>query len=316
MKIGKNDPRFLDIFLVLVVLVLMWIFVACQPVVDDVKGVGTTQMSSPSAITPISSKETVGTLVTPTVTVPNNISMVMPIPSLMPTLSLAEKRNVISELYETNGNCELPCWWGIVPGETEWQTAEHFLSTIAVEISTNAESETDPYYSTSVTVPVPEDLSEISLLKHTFIVEGGIIVEIKPEGPWGARKVDTVSEILSTYGRPPEVWLETWGYTFGSYYPFAVALSYPEQGILVIYFDQGKLKDGYVIGCLQERSGKLTLWSPKQEITFIESLGQQQDQYYKPLQEATEMDVEAFYQTYLDPDTETCITTPAELWMQ
>jgi hypothetical protein len=37
--------------------------------------------------------------------------------------------------------------------------------------------------------------------------------------------------------------------------------------------------------------------------------------YYKLLGKATEMEVETFYQTYLDPDTEICIETPAELWM-
>ncbi len=69
------------------------------------------------------------------------------IPSPMPTLSLEEKEIVTSELYKTNGNCELPCWWGIVPGETEWQTAKLLLNSVATELSTSAESEFDTYYS-------------------------------------------------------------------------------------------------------------------------------------------------------------------------
>jgi hypothetical protein len=36
---------------------------------------------------------------------------------------------------------------------------------------------------------------------------------------------------------------------------------------------------------------------------------------YRPLEEVAEMTVETFYQTYLDPDTETCIETPVELWL-
>lgn len=242
--------------------------------------------------------------------------VVTPVPSPQPTLSLAEKEALALEYYMTNGNCELPCWWGIVPGETEWQTAEHFFSTIAVKITSNAESETDSYYSTSITVPVPEDLSEINLLIHTFIVEDGVIVEIKPEGPWGDRKVDTVSEILSAYGRPTEVWLDTVGYTFGSYYPFGIALFYPEKGILARYWDEADLINDYLIGCPQVDSATLELWSPKWNLSFEETLSRQQGiQYYKPLSEVTGMDVETFYQTYLDPDTETCIETPAELWM-
>ena len=251
---------------------------------------------------------------------PNTINTLLtatPIPSPIPTLSLAEKEAIASELYSTNANCALPCWWGIVPGETDWQTAKHFFTTIATEISTSAESETDPQYSASVDIPVPEDLSEIGFLRHTFIIKDGIIVEIKLESPWGDRKINTISEILTAHGRPTEIWVDTWGYTFGNdYYPFRVVLFYSHQGILVKFFDEAELTNDYLIGCPQNHSGKLILWSLELGLTFSEALGRQQGpQYYKPLEEVTEMDVETFYQTYLDPNTETCITTPAELWL-
>ncbi len=239
------------------------------------------------------------------------------LPSPIPTLSLTEKKAATEVLYLTNANCELPCWWGIVPGETDWQTAKHSLSTIATMITTGTQSEFDPVFVVEVDIPVPEYLDETGNLRHQFVVRDGIIVKIRLDGPWGTTKIDTVSEILHNYGSPTEIWLETWGYTFGNnYYPFSVALFYPELGILVRYSDEdAKLVDGYVTGCPQNDSGTLWLWVPEHELTFIESLGKQQGQHYKPLEEVSEMDVEIFYQTYLDPDTETCIETPAELWM-
>lgn len=240
-----------------------------------------------------------------------------PLLSPIPTLTRAEKMVVTSELYVTNGNCKLPCWWGIVPGETDWQTANLFFSATATKISTSAESETDPYYSASVDIPVPDELSEFGLLRQYIIVRDGIIVEIKTERPWGARKIFTISEILNNYGPPTEVWLDTLGKNYGdNYFPFRVALFYPEQGFLVRYFDEAELANGYVTGCPQAHSAAFVLWPQDQVLTFTETLSEQEGvQYYKLLEEVTEVDVATFYQTYLDPATETCLTTPAELWM-
>lgn len=255
-------------------------------------------------------------MATPALSMPPMV--VTPVPSLQPPLTLAEKMSITSELYNTNANCELPCWWEIIPGKAEWGTTQLFLETFASEMYYLArESESDLDFIVEVDVPVPEDLSEINFLRHTFFVQNGIIVRIEPEGPWGTMKVDTLAELLDTYGRPTEVWLDTVGYTFGnSYYPFSIALFYPEKGILARYFDEADLTNEYLIGCPQGASATLVLWAPKRNLSFEETLSRQQGvQYYKPLTEVTGMDVETFYQTYLDPNTETCIETPAELWM-
>lgn len=280
MKIGRWKSR---LFHLCTLFVTLWVIAACQT-----KPLNTSALSTPTAV-----------------------------PSPMPTLTLTEKTAVTSELYNTNANCELPCWWGIVPGETDWDTAQLFLNTIASEMYFHESNVDSLDFNVEVDVPVPDDLSEIDFLRHTFIVKDGIIVKIEQERPRGIRRINTIAEILKNYGRPKEVWLDTVGYTFGdSYYPFRVALFYPEMGILIRYFDDAELFDDYLTGCPQRRSGKLTLWSPNLELSFMEALGSQQGaQYNKPLGEATEMDVETFYQTYLDPDTETCIETPVELWL-
>lgn len=40
-----------------------------------------------------------------------------------PTLTVVEESALLSELMTTNGGCELPCWWGITPGQTQVQQA-------------------------------------------------------------------------------------------------------------------------------------------------------------------------------------------------
>ncbi|MBW8012722.1 MAG: hypothetical protein FVQ83_16010 [Chloroflexi bacterium] len=44
-----------------------------------------------------------------------------------PTLSEEEIEQKLIQYYETNGNCELPCFWGIIPGETTLQEVENEL---------------------------------------------------------------------------------------------------------------------------------------------------------------------------------------------
>ena len=52
----------------------------------------------------------------------------------LPTLSAEAAHAKIKELLKTNGGCELPCWWGIIPGKTAWPEALHFLTPIIVEV--------------------------------------------------------------------------------------------------------------------------------------------------------------------------------------
>ncbi|MCP4538783.1 MAG: hypothetical protein GY832_16745 [Chloroflexi bacterium] len=33
-------------------------------------------------------------------------------------------------MLETNGGCDLPCWWGVTPGQSEWQTVMDLTETL------------------------------------------------------------------------------------------------------------------------------------------------------------------------------------------
>ena len=48
--------------------------------------------------------------------IPTRTPTATPLP--FPTLESAEMQSFIAEMLSTNGGCELPCWWGITPGET------------------------------------------------------------------------------------------------------------------------------------------------------------------------------------------------------
>lgn len=143
MKTGRSKSKFSHSNIVLVFSLM--VLAACQFEGAANETVVVTQSVPAVAIgtSPSTTEEVVTLTVTHQPTVSSMSSTVTPATSPIPTLSLAEKETIALEYYMTNGNCELPCWWGIVPGEAEWQSVKSFFSTIATEITTSAESETD-----------------------------------------------------------------------------------------------------------------------------------------------------------------------------
>ena len=321
MQINQKEEPFVHLSIFATFLLLL--FTACQ---------SNSASITPDIITqtvPTTSDETVlsDTTMKPVTTITHESfetpapPPITPMPSPIPTLSLTDKKMITSEFYEANGNCELPCWWGIIPGKTDWQEAELLLNSVAIELYTSAESEFDDRYSVGVDLPVSVDLSSRELLIQYYWIVNGKVMLIESEAPRPSSKIYTVSKILNMYGRPKEVQIETYAYSHGEINTFSIALFYPDKGILVRYGALANFLDDYVSGCVGSGTGSVVVWSPEQNLSFAEALngtrglGTFGEQYYKSLEEATEMDIETFYQTYLDPDTETCIETPAELWM-
>jgi hypothetical protein len=45
-------------------------------------------------------------------------------PTSVPTLSVEQRKTMVSNNLLEDTSCNLPCWWGIMPGTTTWQEAE------------------------------------------------------------------------------------------------------------------------------------------------------------------------------------------------
>jgi hypothetical protein len=54
--------------------------------------------------------------------------------TMEPTLTEAESEERILELLKTNGNCKLPCFWGIVPGKTTWPEVQQLFLHLGADI--------------------------------------------------------------------------------------------------------------------------------------------------------------------------------------
>jgi hypothetical protein len=51
----------------------------------------------------------------------------------IPTITTDELSVAVRNLMETNGNCDLPCWWGIIPGKSSATELRRLLTNLGVE---------------------------------------------------------------------------------------------------------------------------------------------------------------------------------------
>ncbi|HET9908670.1 MAG TPA: hypothetical protein VFQ23_18625 [Anaerolineales bacterium] len=154
---------------------------------------------------------------------------------------------------------------------------------------------------------------------HRILKEGGY--EEVFDSKFFGDKVSTymLAHVLSEHGVPSSVMISTLGgpLTRGGTGGFDILLLYPDQGILFNYTTQMQVVGTNVRGCLSNAHVEMELYPPGQADSFFESL-QQTDWavkmgYYKPLEEATSMSIEEFYETFREPGNQ-CIETPANLW--
>jgi len=234
-----------------------------------------------------------------------------PIPTASSTLMPEEMHMLVTELLENNNGCRLPCWWGLRPGETDWQVTRAFLSQFDGDMYiTGRPGQLRAAY---IQIPMVEKMLsfgeiQIAVTIQDEIIENMTISDFKSP-------TYQLPEFLEVYGPPDEIWLSTF-FDVGDMFPFVVDLFY-SNGIIVSYSTYGELKGDSIQGCL-DLGPSLRLWEAKEELTFREAAKMfridLEGTPTLPLEEATGLDVETFYNLYKAPNTATCIETPTELW--
>ncbi|MCB9431191.1 MAG: hypothetical protein H6668_04320 [Ardenticatenaceae bacterium] len=223
-------------------------------------------------------------------------------------------------LLETNNGCQLPCWWGITPGQTKWEVAKKFFIPFAQPIESTSSSDITTY---SPLIYLPSSIFKALNTSPSYTVREGIIEGILTrvaigDIPDGYLTQYTLPAFLTTYGQPTEVWIATYPAAFEeNELPFAVVLFYPKQGIMALYDDNGIMENGLVTGCPQTNPvAILKLTRPNLNLTFEQARGLSSafNEKYLRLEEVTDMDVSTFYQQFKDPNNTLCLETPASWW--
>jgi Tol biopolymer transport system component len=224
----------------------------------------------------------------------------------------------ITEMFTTNGGCQLPCWWGIMPGKTKVIDALNILNQMDPK---RCVSKNGWVYSLFI---APLNISSIKQLEVDIYHEYEIVQEIKVYGfDWPGYGL---SQVLTTYGEPDEILLHSYKSEPVSYPSFRLVLIYSAKGF-VVYYGTGEYTAKYEgednIGCLGQ-APKLHLYTPNKELTQDELYGDVFGFYLpnliegdivRPVEEATGLSKHEFYTYYKEESNEACIRTPKDIWV-
>ncbi len=246
--------------------------------------------------------------------------------TLVPTLVPYKIDSALQDLISTNGDCTLPCWWGITPGETTWAEAENFLlqydqkmaSTTPLKITIDDQNYISIIHSFTLKDNRVRVLFDILDGRDMAIIE--IIDQTNSD-------LFILENLLSVYGKPDEIFVKTMGAAPADTLPFYILLYYPDQYFSVAYSFSATRglpttpKSEVIVGCVERReTPRIWTWSPEEgkytngERVRQWAVGVGSPNTFKNLEEVTDVDIETFYETFKEPSGKSCIETPAKFW--
>jgi hypothetical protein len=265
-----------------------------------------------------------------------------PTPISVPTLSADAAYARLRELLN-DSNCRLPCWMGIIPGQSTLQDVYEQLIMFSGIIPSFHGLYIEPagkWSSGDLTITQPNDNMAIEIglyyltppnMSHISVIapdalsyrlkNGERDVDIYDYPPLNELiKAYTLTSVLSGYGLPNRIFIYTLATSPLVY--FQIHVWYPEKGIFMIYkllaHDRG---DGYQLCPAQALiSGYLTQPSVTDYQGFL--LQMDEDTYknffpptafVKTTDEAFGMTSNQFYQLFRSPSTE-CLETSKAIW--
>lgn len=236
-----------------------------------------------------------------------------------PTLSDIEAERMIQSLLKNNGGCRLPCWWGIIPGKTTWEEARQFLSTFATSIVQGSFSQTIiekiPHFSTNYSIHY----------KIPGIPDGGAVLISLTDGivstiAFGSTSTSEsfrLSQLLSKYGKPGKIFVETYQNLPYNPLPFTLVLYYPEFHFLARFETYAQKEGSFLIGCPKMVNPYLVLWSADRNVSDLDiqnwAFGEDSS-LVKELKDVTNLSEDEFYRIFRDSESIDCIKTPVEYW--
>jgi hypothetical protein len=269
-----------------------------------------------------------------------------------PTLSIEEAKTLVLELVQEHENCQLPCLWGFTPGVSDLETAQAFVQQFgigdfradAIELGAHDYGDMGgigiSYLKNNVYIILSwsyykekeNTLLELLTLHLRSMERLGIdpinqlpiVAPVYGDPTFNKELHDyLLPSILTTYGQPDQVLItvrpDEPENAHINYHPFSLALYYSETGIFIEYVMMRETKGSDYIGCPNKSHIYITVWDPNEELSLeylVEKAGSEIAlSILKPIDEATSLTMDEFYQNFKDPNNATCLETPAEIWI-
>jgi len=285
----------------------------------------------PMSLTPFSTTQLPLATLSPTQT----RTLALPTLTSLPVLRQPEEiKTKLFELLLNNGGCKLPCLLGYTPGTVSPQEMENFFDQFGLvntqDMSVSRGTSNDGSLSgVSFYFLYSQDIYlnvHISAYINGNRVEA-LAMDAFPQSKWDPHYAEVMNyyllpQILTNYGMPAQVLIATYrddrqrpDVTSA---PFFLVLIYPDQGFYVKYEMERVSGGGIFLGCPSKSFVSVAVWSPGDNEAFnkvVQVMNNGGDlSSYKPIDEATSMTIDEFYQTYILPDNTACIETPIETW--
>jgi hypothetical protein len=294
-------------------------------------GCGTQNTPTPSpSLTLLPTKTTTSALTfTPTITLTKTST---PVPTVtwtpLPTISPNDFSNIFLNLLNSNGGCELPCWLGITPGKTTTSESIQFFSQFPIEIGELRKraimTVTDFHLTSSYELSIVVNNNVITNARIYSIDEIVQSIFIRVEN---YRQNYQLKQILKSFGKPERIFINSQSSSqILELPPSVITLDYTEFGIWAFYgYTPKQIGENLVIcphlfdsnsSFPDMLGGRLELFSPEVPPSIhIEEYANMFGGFTaKNLEDVTNMNVEIFYNTFVNSNPESCLETPANLW--
>lgn len=267
--------------------------------------------SPPPTLSPEISSSAVLTITTTKVNTaiePDTVTTLTPIP----TLSVEQLGNLLSELMDTNADCELPCFWGVRPGITTVQEAKDIFENQGVEWGENtiilgyARGDGSFYYpDVFVSFSIMNDIVEAIRVEGT---RDQYDLAFKFTEDWNQYNP---AMMLARFGMPTEIYLASPFFAEANVpNEYQLSFSYPSLGIVIDYsivaeaLGTGRSKLCFAIDHVQKIFLNLNVPDDLNEQNIS---GPDMAENVKSWEEATGMSVEEFSDLLMDSENQKCV---------
>lgn len=249
----------------------------------------------------------------------------------MPTLTELEAESMFEIFMATNGECELPCWWGLQLGDSLESISQRFISIGMPWLVIGSSSKVDSdqmgtfdasYYDQNGENFVPRlsvgmqfhELDEF--IDYIYIFVNRVKFEESQQEFIRDWERYYLSSFLQKYGRPNQVYFRLRNIADVMDPPqFSVSLLYLEEGLAITYHIRGNWlnnQDGKAELCLDMENVQaieLSLFNPENYDIWGYQFAPYHDELYKPLTWETKigMSLDTFYETYKNPENLDCL---------
>lgn len=282
-------------------------FLTTSPSLTTIVTVRETMTPGSNLIVPVTSPTIVPMAITPSST-PVSPTIVPVTLTPLPTLEGKTLESSVAELLANPMNCDVPCWWGAIPGITSLNEIKHAISPYNFDVY---EYEEGQLQFLRLGIGYVEDRNDFEI-RMGYIFSNSILTEVSAYAP-------PISELLSKFGYPDEVWVSAMNDPREQPPIVWFIIVYLQKGMGIGYVVDGNIQNDMMIGCVAdestERLRSLRLITPDSATSYRDfSVIYDKARLYLPLEEATNSTIEDFVQLFNEPTQAQCIETPIELW--